>query len=271
MDEHHTNRERMHKAHKEDEGKESSIGRHHSRVKSGRGNRENVFTKPLVMLIIAAALIMIINQFQIMSISSALSGGSSSGSRRVSFGGSAELSGIKINDLKSTAHTVAAVFPVEEFQSADDAMAAMFPTGTPEYGEALGVSFDDPVGSLARLAKMYRPLKAEVEKNNPEAFQRFVNLASNPTGVSCEYCCGVGPVGADKKGNSRCGCQHNPALLSVALWLTANTDYSDGEILREVMRWKTLFFPKNMIQLGASLSGGDTSVLENIPSMVGGC
>ena len=50
-----------------------------------------------------------------------------------------------------------------------------------------------------------------------------------------------------------------------------NTDYSDAEILREVMRWKTLFFPKNMIELGTSLAGGDTSALNNLPGMVGGC
>jgi hypothetical protein len=118
---------------------------------------------------------------------------------------------------------------------------------------------------------MYRGLKTEVEKSDPEAFARFVNLASTPKGVSCEYCCGIGPTGADDKGNSRCGCQHNPALLSLSLYLSAYSDYSDAEILRETMKWKTLFFPKNMIELGASIAGGDSSVLENLPGMVGGC
>ena len=97
----------------------------------------------------------------------------------------------------------------------------MFPTGTPDYGDELGVSFDDPVGSLSKLARMYNSLKTEVQKNNPEDFQRFLNLALKPVGISCEYCCGIGPVGIDKNGNSRCGCQHNPALLSVALYLSS--------------------------------------------------
>jgi len=118
---------------------------------------------------------------------------------------------------------------------------------------------------------MFRPLKAEVKSKDPEAFQRYVDLASKPKGVSCEYCCGIGPAGADANGNSRCGCQHNPALLTVTLYLTAYTDYSDAEILREVMKWKTLFFPKNMIDLGSKIAGGDASVLKDLPGMVGGC
>jgi hypothetical protein len=50
-----------------------------------------------------------------------------------------------------------------------------------------------------------------------------------------------------------------------------NTDYSDGEILREAMKWKALWFPKNMIELGMTVAGGDTSALANLPGMVGGC
>ena len=153
----------------------------------------------------------------------------------------------------------------------DDAMAMMFPTGTPEYGDALGVSFDDPIGSLDTLSKMYRGLKQEVQQNNPEGWQRFMNLASKPLGISCEYCCGVGPIGITKSGDSACGCQHNPALLSVALYLSSYTDYNDGQILQEVMRWKTLFFPKDMISLGVKVAGGDPSVLNDLPGMVGGC
>ncbi|RME32153.1 hypothetical protein D6789_00490 [Candidatus Woesearchaeota archaeon] len=226
------------------------------------------------MLLVLAGALMLFNQFQIRSISSLLDGGSNGGSTssRSGASGSVELAAVDVNLLQSTAQTVAAVFPeLSDAQTADEVMGVLFPTGTPPYGEDLGVSFDEPVASLAKLAKMYRPLKAEVEEKDPEAFQRFVNLASKPRGVSCEFCCGVGPAGADSKGNSRCGCQHNPAVLSVALYLTAYTDYTDAEILREVMKWKTLFFPKNMIDIGSKIAGGDTSVLKNLPGMVGGC
>lgn len=229
---------------------------------------EHFFTWLNVLLLAVVIIIVVVNQIQI----SSLTGGSLLSTKSDSFAvkGAKDLSSLDISTLKSTGHTVAAVFPVENIKTADDAVAAMLPSGTPAYGEALGVSFDDPINSLATLASMYRGLQAEVQKNNPKAWERFLNLALKPVGISCEYCCGVGPIGIDKSGNSRCGCQHNPALLSMALYLTAYTDYTDGEILREVMRWKTLFFPKNMIELGVSVAGGDTSKLE-LPGMVGGC
>jgi hypothetical protein len=49
------------------------------------------------------------------------------------------------------------------------------------------------------------------------------------------------------------------------------TDYSDAEILKEVMRWKALFFPKDMVNLALTVAGGDTSALKDLPGMVGGC
>ena len=199
------------------------------------------------------------------------SGSSSFGLLSFGSGGDNDLGSIDITSLKSTGHTIAAVFPVEDIKTSEDAIAIMFPTGTPPYGEQIGVSYEDPVGSLAILARMYRPLKAEIEKKNPEAWQRFMNLAQKPVGISCEFCCGIGPSGINSKGDSTCGCQHNPALLSVALYLSAYTDYSDGQILQEIMKWKTLWFPKNMIELGMTVAGGDTSALDNLPGMVGGC
>ena len=230
---------------------------------------ENLFTWWTSCLLALAVIVLIFNQVMISSLAG--TGFTVSGfSQSLSLAGGKDLQKVDIDSLKSTGHTVAAVFPVENLKTSDDALAMMFPSGTPDYGGALGVSFDDPVGSLSTLSSMYRGLKAEVEQKNPEAWQRFMNLASKPVGISCEYCCGVGPIGINKNGDSACGCQHNPALLSVALYLTAYTDYSDGEILREVMRWKTLFFPKNMIELGVSVAGGDTSKL-NLPGMVGGC
>lgn len=223
---------------------------------------------PILILTILVASVMAFNQYQIFSISESLGVGGFSSS---SSGSSKELSNIDLAELKSTGHTIAAVLPVEDILTAQDAIDIMIPTGTPEYGEDLGVSFDDPTGSLATLANMYRGLKAEVEANDPESWERYMNMASMPVGISCEYCCGLQAIGIDKKGNSACGCQHNPALLSVALYLTAYTDYSDGEILREVMLWKTLFFPKDMVKLGLTVAGGDTSSLEELPGMVGGC
>jgi hypothetical protein len=227
--------------------------------------KKTLSTFSLIFLVLVIGL-MAFNQIQINKVSGMLTKSMSN-----SYSNEKRLDQLDLNSLKSTGHTIAAVFPVERITSAEDAMEMMFPTGTPDYGEALGVSYDDPVNSLSKLASMYRGLKNEVETNNPEAWNRFLSLASKPVGISCEFCCGLRSVGIDKQGNSACGCQHNPALLSIALYLTAYTDYSDGEILREVMRWKTLFFPKDMIKLGMTVAGGDTTSLNNLPGMVGGC
>jgi len=235
---------------------------------------ETLFNSTIIILLTLAVIGMITNQYLISSVSADLGNGYFFGASSASFTstvGGKDLSKLDVSTLKSTAHTVAAVFPLDSVQTSDDALAAMFPSGTPDYGQALGVSYDDPVTSLSTLASMYSGLKAEVQKSKPEAWQRFMNLALQPVGISCEYCCGVGPVGINKQGDSACGCQHNPALLTVALYLTAYTDYTDGEILREVMRWKTLFFPKNMIELGLTVAGKDASALKELPGMVGVC
>ncbi len=237
---------------------------------------------PVIALIVIAAILLAVNQAQIFAISGALYG--SGGAKGPSIGflssvlqaGSsdgADLSKVDVSKIKSTADTIAAVFPLDKMKTADGAMAAMFPTGTPEYGTEMGVSFDDPIKSLDLLAKSYPSLKDDVKKNNPEAFQRFIGFATKPVGISCEYCCGIGPTGADSNGNSLCGCQHNPAMLSVALWLSANRpNYSDGQILYEAMKWKTLFFPKDMVTLGLNVAGGDAGPgAASLPSQVGGC
>ncbi len=235
---------------------------------------ESLFSSSVLILLVLAVVGMITNQYLISSVSADLGNGyffgMSSQTFTVSAGGS-DLSKVDISSLKSTAHTVGAVFPLQSVQTSDDVLAVMFPSGTPDYGQALGVNFDDPVGSLSTLAAMYPGLKAEVQKSKPEAWERFLSLALQPVGISCEYCCGIGPVGINKVGDSTCGCQHNPALLSLALYLTAYTDYTDAEILREAMKWKTLFFPKNMIELGLSVAGKDASQLKELPGMVGGC
>jgi len=185
-----------------------------------------------------------------------------------SLAGGEDLKDVDLGQIQSTAQGLAAIFALAENKSAEKIMAMMLPKGTPAYGQAMGVSFDDAVGSLATLAKAQKPLLAGL---TPEQKTRFINLASQPLGISCEYCCSVQAIGINKEGDSICGCQHNPALLSVTMWLMQNTDYSDAEILREVYKWKTLFFPKDMIELATKIAGGDGSVLETLPGMVGGC
>lgn len=213
------------------------------------------------LLIIVMAL-MAFSQYKIISVSS---GGVLFGQPRLSF------SDADITSIKSTGHSIAALFPVNDIKTVQDAVNIMIPTGKPEYGDAMGVSFDEPIKSMELLARTYNSVKANIKQNYPEVWQRYLNLATKPVGISCEFCCGVGPSGIRNNGELACGCQHNPALQTLTLWFMNNTDYSDAEVLREVMRWKSLWFPKDMVSLTMKVAGGDASSLNELPGMVGGC
>jgi len=222
-----------------------------------------------ISLIAVVAVLILFNQWQINTISGSIYGLSGIGGR-ISVGGK-DVSNIDLSQLKSTGHSVAAMFPVENIKTAQDAVNVMIPTGIPDYGNALGISYDDPLKALSVLSGQVYPYMLSEIKKDQATYQRYLNLVLKPVGISCEYCCGVGPIGASKDGSSACGCQHNPALLGLTMWLMKNTDYTDAEVLREALRWKALFFPKNMVELALSVAGGDTSKLNDLPGMVGGC
>ncbi len=181
-----------------------------------------------------------------------------------------DLSDVDVTQIESTAQGIAVLFPINDIKTTEDAISVIIPTGTPDYGVAMGVSYDDPVTALSLLENAYTTLKKQAQ-DDPEVWARYLTLAAAPRGISCEYCCGVGPQGVTADGTLKCGCAHNPAVQSITLWLMLNTDYSDAEILREVYLWKSIWFPKNMVGLALQIAGGDTSVLEDLPEMVGGC
>ncbi len=226
-------------------------------------------------LILVIGLFVVFNQYQLFSINSQLNGGFSSGAAVLTTpfrGENRDLKEVDVSSVTSTTQAVVLLFPVDKIKTAQDAIDIMVPTGIPKYSQGLGgITFDDPVTSMEYLAKWYYSLKDEVQKNNPEVWNRYLNLAAAPRGIACEFCCGVGPQGVDAGGNLRCGCQHNPALQALTLGLMESTDYSDAEILREVMRWKSLWFPKNMVGLAIQVAGKDASSLQDLPGMVGGC
>ncbi len=228
------------------------------------------FDKLTNLFIVVVAVLIIFNQWQVNAISSSIGGSSVSTKLRLGSSSGKDISNVNLDELKSTGHSVAALFPVENINTAEDAVAIMIPTGTPDYGQAMGVSFDDPINSMESMARAYPALKKQAQEN-PEIWQRYLNLALKPIGISCEFCCGVGNIGINRNGDLMCGCQHLPAIHTVTLWLMLNTDYSDAEVLREVMKWKTLFFPKDMVNLALTVAGGDTSKLKDLPGMVGGC
>ena len=225
-----------------------------------------------VWIIGFAAILILFNQFQIFGLTSALSGGQPSFLGSLGSSGVTNLADVDVTKLQNTAQSVKALFPLSTIKTADDAIKIMISSGTPDYGAQLGISFDDPVKALNFLAQeLYPRIKADLQKNDPQTWQRYLNLATKPVGISCEYCCGVGPVGITKAGELTCGCAHNPAVHAITMYLMKYTKMTDAEVLREALRWKSLWFPKDMVGLAVQIAGGDTSSLSKVPGMVGGC
>lgn len=220
-----------------------------------------------------AAIILIVNQVLISSIASSYSSAGSGRKSIFSFTGkSIDVSDVDVSQIQSTQMAVALLFPeLKNMKSEDDAVGIMIASGVPDYSEKLGgIVYDDPVTSLEYLAKWYPTIKEEAKKD-PALWQRYLNLATQPVGISCEYCCGVGPKGISANGDLLCGCSHNPAIQALTLGLMKNTDYNDAEVLREAMKWKALWFPKNMVEAALTVAGKDATELKSLPGMVGGC
>jgi len=188
-----------------------------------------------------------------------------------------------------------------------DALNLVISTGTPFYGESLGVTFDDPIKGLEIIAQLDPAYGRTKVQLNAEEKSRYISILTTPT-ITCEFCCGV-KTAVNKDGGPACGCKHVWAIRGLAAYLIKNyPTMSDDEIKRELVKWKGLFFPKQMIQRyiqetqtgqytpdiaallldvdeeklkemkssvasddSASGSSGVVSNIENLPSMVGGC
>ena len=128
-----------------------------------------------------------------------------------------------------------------------DAMAVVIPRGTPFYGEGIGVSFDDPINSLERIAQMDPSYGKNKISLSGEEKQRYIQILTTPS-MGCEYCCGA-DTAVTKEGRPTCGCKHSWAMRGLAAYLIKNyPDMTNDEIMREIAKWKSLFFPKQMIQ-----------------------
>lgn len=188
-----------------------------------------------------------------------------------------------------------------------DAMAIIIPRGTPFYGESLGVSFDDPIRSLEIIAQLDPAYGRNKVQLTAEERNRYIRIDTTPT-ITCEFCCGV-KTAVTKDGSPTCGCKHSWAIRGLTAYLVKNyPQLSDDEIKKEVVKWKGLFFPKQMIQRyiqetqagqytpdiasllldvdekklkgmkspvasqdNAKSSGNTAASVNDLPSMVGGC
>ena len=74
--------------------------------------------------------------------------------------------------------------------------------------------------------------------------QRYIASVSE---ISCEYCCGAKSI-IFTNGESACGCAHSYAMRGLAKYLILNhgDTFTNANILEELSKWKTLYFPSQM-------------------------
>ena len=156
--------------------------------------------------------------------------------------------------------------------------AKLIPTGVPAvYGPELGISFDDPINALNRIAKfdgdLYPDGEIKFSDLTPEQQQRYIKIGQS---IACEYCCGATTM-VQKNGQPSCACAHSASMRGVVKYLLKNheSEYSDEQLLEEAARWKALSFPKQTVQKALQLAsqGGEVSniSINSLPSQVGGC
>lgn len=179
-----------------------------------------------------------------------------------------------------------------------DAIAIVLAKGVPPvYGPELGVSFDDPVAGMDVMKNFDPTYGANKIVLQGADLQRYIKMGTVPS-IACEYCCGATTL-VDSSGRAACGCAHSWAMRGLMAYLIKNhgAEYSDEQITQQAMKWKALFFPKQMVSkfmeqsqtgkytpdMAAILSGVDLSKLGNLknadfgtalssaPNMVGGC
>jgi hypothetical protein len=153
-------------------------------------------------------------------------------------------------------------------QTAQAAAAKLLPKGVPPlYGEELGISFDNAAAAISVLAPYEQDTRAD--KLTGELLDRYIKIGSS---IACEFCCGAKTmVFAD--GSKACGCAHSAAMRGVAAYLLDNygDQLSDEEILAEVAKWKAVFFPGSTVQKYLSQQGAGGASAAGLQQQVGGC
>ena len=145
--------------------------------------------------------------------------------------------------------------PVHGNASEDTALFAGLPRGVPNvYGAELGVSFDDvslsdPSRAEATIEKL-AALDTSIQLEGDD-LARYIEAVSP---ISCEYCCDAESL-IFPDGEPACGCAHSFAMRGLAKYLITEhpNEFSNGDILEELGKWKALFFPQQISQKAAIL------------------
>ncbi len=181
----------------------------------------------------------------------------------------------------------------------EDAVKLVFMQGVPEvYGAELNVNYDDVQNSMNMMKQFDLGYGTNKPPLSAEEKTRYTNINLR---ISCEFCCGAAAI-VFENGEASCGCAHSQAMRGLTAYLIKNhgAQYSDDQILRELAKWKSRYYPKQMVQkMSDQLQSGQytpdiasllldvklpkyngasnqssaplPSDIQNAPSMVGGC
>ncbi len=139
-------------------------------------------------------------------------------------------------------------------------MSSVIPKGIPiVYGAELGISYDDinaktpnkADATIAKLGSYDTSTNGPPSQLNEDLMKRYLSIT---TEISCEYCCGAQAI-TSNNGRAACGCAHSYAMRGLAQYLLINhaKEFTDDQILEELGKWKTLFFPTVMMQKASVL------------------
>ncbi len=164
--------------------------------------------------------------------------------------------GFVVYGLNSQGSTQQAVAPAADAVTLR-AAEAIVPKGIPGiYGKELDVSYDDASLNDPRKAdetiRKLGGLDTKIRLSAEEQ-KRYIRIAGM---ISCEYCCGADSI-ITADGQPACGCAHSYAMRGVAKYLIKEhgSEFTDEEVLEEMSKWKTLFFPAQISVKAESLKG----------------
>lgn len=122
--------------------------------------------------------------------------------------------------------------------------------GVPEgYGSELNVSFDK-VSEAMNAMKVYDQDpdygNGQIKLAN-DKMKRYSDIGKK---IACEFCCTAKMLVSGENGKAACACAHSQAMRGLMAYLIEKhgSEYSDEQILRELARWKGVYFPAKMVE-----------------------
>lgn len=136
----------------------------------------------------------------------------------------------------------------------------------PVYGAELNVSFDQAAAAISILSQYEQDTRTD--KLTGQKLERYIKIGQS---ISCEFCCTAKTM-VFPDGRKACGCAHSAAMRGVAAYLLDNygQQMSDNQILTEVSKWKSVFFPGPTVNKYLAQSGQGNQAA-GLQQQVGGC